>query len=58
MNMGFFKNSAGGKDSHWTEWKDLNTGWGKTKYIGREMKTIIGFLIAVFIVLSLMGSSF
>lgn len=56
--MGFFKNSDGSKDSHWTEWKDLNTGWGKTKYIGREIKTIIGFLIAVFIVLSLMGARF
>jgi len=23
MNVGFFKNSDGSKDSHWTEWKDL-----------------------------------
>ena len=56
--MGFFKTKDGGKDSHWQEWSELKTGWGKTKYVGRGIKTIVGFLIAVFIVLTLMGSRF
>jgi hypothetical protein len=56
--MGFFKKKDGGKDYSFQEWSELETGWGKSKYIGREIKTVISFLIGVFIILTLMGSRF
>tara|TARA_B100000965_G_scaffold403739_1_gene432649 strand:+ start:54 stop:215 length:162 start_codon:yes stop_codon:yes gene_type:complete len=46
--MGFFKHE-GVPDGHWQEWKDLKTGWGKIKYIGREIQTLIGFLFCVWL---------
>ena len=47
--MGFFKTKDGERDYYIGEWKDLGTGWGKTKYIGREIKTLIFFAIGVYI---------
>ena len=45
--MGFFKRKDGGADNAYQDWKDLETGWGKTKFIGREIKTLIGFIVFV-----------
>ena len=47
--MGFFKTKDGERDYSFQEWKNLKTGWGKTKYIGREIKTLIFFAIGVYI---------
>ena len=43
--MGFFKNKDGWKDQNWQEWDDLETGWGKSKYIGRGIIELIGFIV-------------
>ena len=58
MNMGFFKKKDGGKDYSFHEWSELETGWGKSKYIGREIKAAISFIVGALIVLTLMGARF
>ena len=56
--MGFFKKKDGGKDYSFQEWSELETGWGKSKYIGREIKAAISFIVGALIVLTLMGARF
>ena len=54
MGMGFFRTKDGGKDYGFEEWSELQTGWGKSKYIGRSVKQLIGFIIFATVLLMLM----
>ena len=50
--MGFFRKKDGGKDYSFQEWDELETGWGKSKYVGRSIKEIFGIILFIYIFIS------
>ena len=47
--MGFFRNEDGDKEAGYLsqDWEDLETGWGKSKYVGRSIGDFIVVAIGV-----------